>query len=377
MNPQQAVAALDDAFSGKRPPQRNARTVGVFGNGLPESFLSAMGFAPADAKTAPEADLSARAPDIEPYVEPFVDDYARIFLHRLFSGRLDDLHAIVFCRDDAAAFVAYQYARELVRQAVGPSPAPRLVLWNLVHRDSGPSAAFNARQVDKLLGDLGADVGAEAFADSLKGAVAEERRRGAALSAMEALRKANRPTITGTEAFTWRNAGRSLAAAEHADLLESACAAAASRTAPPARQRIGLIGSSTDSLALMRMIEDHGALVTDLQPLGDVWPGPLGGDTLDDILRAEATDPFCPRAEPAVLHRDALVSRCVEDRCDLVVAQLDQNDDSVGWDLPSLDRALGERGIRLVNLGFRDHRPDDAWLASASKKMRSVSGALA
>lgn len=374
MSPEQAVAALGEAFASKRPPQREGRIAGVFGNGLPTALISAMGFAKVDVEMAPEAELSARAPEIEPYIEPFVDDYTRVFLHRLLSGKLDDLDAIVFCRDDAAALVAYQYALEFQRQAIGRPTATRLVLWNLVHRRSDPAVEFNARQVGKLRADLGVETSSAAYDRDLaaKAAIEDERRE--ALSKLDALRKADGSTITATEAFVWRNAGRYLAASDHARLLALACDDAVTRPAKQSGRRIALIGSRTDSLALFDMIEQHGRLVTDLQPFGEVWPGPQDGQTLAGILEAEASDPFCPRAEPAALHRDAIVARCVADRCDVVVSQIDQNDDSVGWDLPSLAAALRGEGITFIDLGFRDHRPDAHWLEQASAKIRSEAG---
>ena len=371
MNPQQAIAALDAAFATKRPPRNGDRLVGVFGNGLPAALLPSMGFSAVDVKMSPEAELSVCTPEIEPYVEPFVDDYARVLLHRLFAGMLDDLHAIVFCRDDASALVAYQYALEFRRQNIVRRPAPKLLLWNMVHRASEPAAAFNALQVKKLRADLGAPASSGSFEHDLQAAFANERTRRAALAKLDELRKADRPAITAIEGFVWRNAGRNLDAEVHADLLAHACCATESRQEPPLRRRMGLIGSATDSVTLFAMLECHGAVVSDLQPFGEVWPGPSGEGTLAGILEAEASYPLCPRAEPSALHRDAIIARCVADRCEIVVSQLDQNDDSVGWDLPSLARAFGEHGIKLVNLGFRDHRPDQAWLEAASQIIRA------
>ncbi|MFZ2102645.1 MAG: 2-hydroxyacyl-CoA dehydratase family protein [Oricola sp.] len=372
MEAQQARAALNAAFAERRVPGDGApsgnRLVGVFGNGLPAPLLAAMSLVPVDVKMAPESALSVRAPAIGDYIEPFVDDYARIFLHRLFSGAFDDLRAIVFCRDDAAALVAYQYALELRRQGVAQAPAPHLVLWNFVHRTTGPAHAFNRRQVERLIVDLAAGLTMDDLESRLPHAVRDEAERAAALSGLDTLRKARGGSIAAVDAFRWRNAGRSLESADHARLLRLALEPAGGEARPSA-PRIALIGSALDSLSFYETLDGIGAIVTDLQPFGEVWPGPPGGETLDDLLAAVAADRFCPRTEPATLHREAIVRRCVEDRCDLVIAQLDQNDDSVGWDLPSLRRSLAEHGIPLVELGFRDHRPDGAWLASARARV--------
>ena len=370
MTGDEAIAALETTFARKRPPAETGRMVGVFGNGLPAALPTALGFVPIDVKMAPEDELTDHAIAIIPYLEPFIDDYARIFLHRLFSGRFDDLHAIVFCRDDAAALVAYQYALELKRQGIGRTPCPRLLLWNLVHRESQPASAFNLAQAKKL----GEELSADASYAELPSAAADETARRTALSALDDLRKADRKSISATQAFVWRNAGRYLPASDHGRLLELACKAAARWPKSKSAQRIGLIGSPVDSTAFHAMLDEVGNVVTDLQPFGEAWPGPTGGETVVAMLQAEAGDRLCPRFEPATAYRDAIIDRCVADRCDLVVAQLDQNDDSVGWDLPSLERSLRDHGIPLVNLGFRDHRPDAAWLRSASETIAAAAG---
>lgn len=64
-----------------------------------------------------------------------------------------------------------------------------------------------------------------------------------------------------------------------------------------------------------------------------------------------------------------MVKALVDVRCTLVVCQLSQTDDTFGWEIPALASELAAQGMTLVNLGFRDARPDDAWLQAASQQI--------
>ena len=357
------------------PATRSRRSQGpggVFGNGVPLSLISAAGFMPADVKSAPENRISHVEPAVASYLEPFFDDHARIFLHRLFGGDFGDMAAIVFPRDDAAALAAYQYATELARQSLGPSSIPRLVLWNLVHGKSDAIAAFNDRQAQELGEELAAIGGIAPDGEGLAREQEVENARAEALTRLEALVSGDLPRISGSEAMQWRNAGRYLEAGRHAALLDAACEEAASRRAGRTGRRIGLVGTALDDPRVYGAIESIGTIVCDLQPFGAVWPGPSSAAEPGEIVRTEAEDPLAARARPELAPLDALVARLVRSRCDLVVAQYDQNDDTFGWDLPGLRSRLSACGIPLVELGFRDHRPDDAWLDCAQSHLAAA-----
>lgn len=340
--------------------------IGIFGNGVPEALLAAAGVQPVDVRSAPDG-VAPQTPAIAALIEPFLDDHARLFLHRLFSGRLDHLAAIVFPRDEAAALTAFHYAREIVRLGIATC-RPRLHLFNLVHRDGPAALRFNRSEAARLWSELGVAAPTEA---ALSTALAAERARAAALSRLAEARSRGR--VTGTDAMVWRNAGRVLAADHHADLLT---AALAGPPAPPATgPRLALIGAPTNDIALCSALETIGPIVADPHPMGDVWPAPLpAGDSLDDILIAAAADPFCPRIVPPARHPQAVIAACVAARADFALFQLDQHDDLLGWDLPTLRVGLAAHGIPLADLGFRDHRPDAGWRENALAILRAALG---
>lgn len=357
-----------------RQPSPSEHHVGVFGDLLPDCLLEAVG-----ARCVPVhlPDVTGAAlpeiPAVSSRLEGFLDDHVRQFLLRFAGGHFDGLPAIVFCREDAAAHVAYVYAAELQRQGLAPA-APRLILWNMVHRPGPAARMFNLRACEALWHDLAAVGLARPDPAALARAHAMGLERQTALMRVEALQRADPPRLSGADVLALRLARRSLAPQDHLQLLELALDGA-DQAPPRAGLRIGCVGSALSSVAAHHAVEVHGTVVCDLLPLGESWPVPLPDafDGVQSVLDAAAGFALCPRIVPTGRHRAELVRRLVEARCDLVLIQLSQGDDSFGWEIPDLTRDLRARGIGVLNLGFRDSRPGTGWLADAGAAVAAYS----
>lgn len=356
-----AAAALERAAQQQDDWSRaaSAPRIGIFGNGMPETLVTAAGALPVHLGLG----TTDQTHTIAEVIEPFVDEEVRYFLIRLMQGAFSDFAGIIFARDDAPALIAYQYATEWVRQDRERQKTPPLFLWNLTHTDTAAVRVFNRIQADKLFAffeSLGlkrprdADIAAAAAAESLRA------------EALDKVQQAVGVTLSGTTAAIWRNAGRFVSASEHAKLLIDALEVTTEPLPPPIR--IGIVGSPLSCTRTYRMIEGFGTVVSDQQAFGRLWPGPGNNKRgLDEILTATAADASCPRISPASTHRAALVQALVDAGCTLAVCQLAQTDDTFGWEIPALFSELSARGIACINLGFRDARPDNAWLDGASK----------
>jgi hypothetical protein len=366
-----AAARLDARFAAgwRGVPDDGRPRLGVFGDSFPHALGRACGFAVADAGFPLAGGAPARLPAVGALVEPFVDWRTQEFLHRLFAGEMDGFPAIVFSRDDAAAHVAFLYAREIARQGIADAK-PALLLFNLVHRSSDAADAFNRGEAARIAQQLCGLGGVVADEDAFAVEIDAERRRGGAL---DRLRNAvDAGAVHGTDAWRWGNAGRFMAPGEHAALLEAALAGEPAQRVPPGR-RIGLVGSPVGDAAIYALAERFGTVVADPHPLGQAWPVRCEGDGLDDLLAAMAGSALHPRAVPAAAHRQAIAGACIEAGCDIVLAQLDDHDDSFGWDLPALRAELAAAGMTLVDLGFHAGRPDAGWLDAAG---RTIAAAL-
>lgn len=333
-----SVERLEQAFAIRTLPPG---AVGLFGDDLPPALLAQAGLRGTCVRYA-TGPVPAQ-PQVQAIAERFLDARAAEFLHRLAAGHFDALAGIIFCRDDTAALTAYQYATELRRQGLLAPSVPPFFLWNLLHTDSAPVRAFNAVQVGRLQDWLAGFGGTSLPAPTLDLALTR---------AQHAAR------ISGRDAMVWRSAGRWMTPAEHAAAL-----ATLPLSSPRPGHRIALLGGACDVPAWYEAIETAGTITCDLTLLGGEA---VHGPTIDDI----ATDPLHPRTVPAGRHRPAMVQAIVDAGCDLAVAQLDETDDTFGWDLPSVRRELAARGIPLINLGFRPVRPDAATCARVVAALR-------
>jgi len=329
--------------------------VGVFGEGVPGPLVTALGGVSVDVKAPPLSDAldGPDMPSVASVAEPFLDSFTARFLHRFAAGSFDTFATIVFARDDVAGLAAYQYATELRRQGILPAAGPRLYLWNLLHTDSAPAERFNRRELERLTAHLEDTLGATLDPDRLADAVAAEARCAQALHALPP---------GGPDAFVARNAGRWLPPDVHADLL-GAHAPDAGATGPS----IVLVGSACDIPVLHSLCAGLGQITADLQDYGRIAPTARNSA---DLLRHIAHDPLATRASPPVRYTRALQEGT--EGADLVIASVDANDDSFGWELPVLRRTVESRGARFLNLGFRPFRPDAAWQDMARTKIEEA-----
>lgn len=323
--------------------------VGIFGEGVPVPLVAAMGALAVDVKAPPLSDAEGGPVSriVSSVAEPFLDPFATRFLHRFAAGAFGRFATLIFCRDDVAGLTAYQYVQELRRQGRLPATGPRLHLWNLLHTDSAPAARFNETELTRLVTHLSETLGAPLDPDRLERAVAEEVARSEALALMPP---------GGPEAFVARNAGRWLSAARHRDLLGP--------LAQGSGPRIALVGTACDIPVLHEICAEAGEVVADLQDYGRPAPQPLRAP---DLLRRIVQDPLAPRVSPPERLTHALQDRTAG--ADLVVASVDATDDSFGWEIPGLRRAVTDRGARFLDLGFRPFRPDGAWQDQARARI--------
>lgn len=366
-----ARAELETAFAQRDRYLTGERTrVGIFGNGMPTALVEAAGACAVHVELA-EVTTGGGSP-IDVVIEPFLDASVSTFLNRFSRGEFADLQGIIFARDDAPALIAYQYAIEWVRQGRANSAVPPLFLWNLVHTDTEPTRHFNRVQADKLFGFFEAIGLRRPGPAQISAAIADEKMRAASLVKLSEAREQGVPAA---QALRLRNAGRFMPASKHDELLKAALSLI-EKTPAAGRPRIGVIGSPLLSLKTYDMFDRLGVVTCDLQPWGDVWPGNFGdAKDLDELLVSTAADRSCHRIVPSEAYRQAILEATANAGCDVVICQLAQTDDTIGWEVPALAEAFSSRGTAFVNLGFRDPEPDEAWLADAAAAISAALGA--
>ncbi len=330
--------------------------VGVFGEGVPRPLIAALGGLSVDVKAPPLSDASdgPQAASVAAVAEPFLDAFTARFLHRFAAGAFDAYATLIFARDDVAGLAAYQYATELRRQGRLPVGGPRLHLWNLLHTDSAAAERFNRSELARLITHLTDTLGGTLDPDRLSDAIAVEA---CCAQVIEALPRG------GPDAFVARNVGRWLTPDAHAALLEGF----PPPDAPAEGPKIVLVGSACDIPVLHEICAGPGHVTADLQDYGRSAPT---AKTSADLLREIALDPLCIRAAPPGRYTRAL--RDETEGADLVVASVDPNDDSFGWELPVLRRTVDARGAGFLDLGFRPFRPDVGWQNAARRRIEEA-----
>lgn len=356
-----AASELQRAFAQRADGLASAPVplIGYFGDGIALPIIQAAGAICADVKAPPLADAEngVVVPSVAEVAEPFLDDFTARFLHRFASGALAQFDLIVFARDDVAGLAAYQYAQELRRQGLVSKDGPRLFLWNLVHTDSAAAHRFNMLELANLRSVL-SELGLKDDDAHLAKILDQERKRRALVESL---------VCSAADRFVFRNAGRWLTPGAHISALEQVS------TQEPAdgQRHVGLVGNAND-LALMReLCGQFGHLSVDLQPFGDVWDYDIEAvSDAESLVRAIAQNPLHVRTSPAENFGAVLRTRLA--KCDLVVATLDRNDDSFGWEVPELKKFVKQNGGRFVDLGFMPFRPDRVWLAAARAQIQEV-----
>ncbi|MGH1368455.1 MAG: 2-hydroxyacyl-CoA dehydratase family protein [Maritimibacter sp.] len=330
--------------------------VGLFGDGLPEALIAGAGARCVEVK-APPLGCQMMSDVVREIAEPFLDVFAARFLHRFATGAFDAYALIIFARDDVAGLTAYQYACELRRLGHVSNRGPKLHLWNLLHQESTAAQAFNQLEYDRLIPALEAATGQAFDSTRIAKAQADEALRAGAIDRLKA-----HPDI-----FVLRNAGRWLSAQTHAALLDQIPAA----KPPQHPRRIGLIGTACDTPVLHGLAAEFGTLQRDLTPYGDLWPGcHAGPQALPELLHAVASQPIHIRTNPPERFDRALDDALAP--CDLIIASVDANDDSFGWEVPGLKARATARGQSFVSLAFRPHSPDAAWIDAARSAIKAA-----
>ncbi|MCO6381569.1 hypothetical protein [Oceanicola sp. 502str15] len=329
--------------------------VGLFGDGCPEALIAGAGGRAVEVKAPPLGEI-AHDPGIARVIEPFMDAFASHFLHRFAAGAFSNYAAILFCRDDVAALAAYQYALEMRRQGM-VGPGPRLILWNLAHGTGEALHRFNMAEAERALQELHEALGPQADEDRMQAAMAAESLRQKACATLEG------SASSASDNFIFRNAGRWLEPGHHAALLSTF-----EPSEPTRKPRAALIGTAADTPALHGLCDTLGLAVTDQSPYGRIWPGCHAGPAnLSALLRKVAEEPLNIRTNPPARFNAALDAALSD--CDLVIASVDSNDDSFGWEIPRLRRSLA---VPLVDLGFRPFRPGPDWLSKARARIEEA-----
>lgn len=367
-----AMAPFDAAYADRNAAARAAAgpVVGYLANTVPVEMIRAAG-AFAQLVTGSPEDETA---DALRRMEPFFSGATLSIFQRYLDGRLGHLDAIVIPRSCEEHLQLYYHA--LAERGDG---RPEPILFDILHTPFETTRAYNAGRLAALRDRLERVCGQRITDAALSASIAEADAVRARLAAVNALRTADAPRLSGAEMQRI-----TLAAAVMAPSAFMAAADSLVRAAPgmPARRgvRLLLTGSALDTDTIHRAVEAAGATITaDDHGFGDWWHlDPVGGgDPMRALLEKYHLNAPSVRTYPRARGDSRLMDAAARGRVQAAIFLTHQWDDTLGFDFPTQRALLAERDIPCLFLKEQPYStPDPVAVRHAVSGFLSAHGLL-
>ena len=225
---------------------------------------------------------------------------------------------------------------------------------------------FYKREMLRIARDLGERGARPIDSVALRGCIARENERRAAIGDLDDLRRREPWRIKASEAYAIVRAGSTLPAAEHTELVRAFVDAAGQRVARPVDNvRVVLVGSFCEQppIELIRALEKSGCdIVDDDFQLGlRMIDGPIeiadGEDPLDALARAylERGQETASRYVGDLVKGGALIRRVKDCRADGVIFAAASFCDPALLDQPMIEGALTRAGVPHTSFKFSEN----------------------
>ncbi len=336
---------LDDRAAAFRAA--GGRVVGCLGCDVPEEYLLAGGLLPLRIAPDPDSDLAAADEYLEACFDPLVrSQFDRIV--RRDGPKPWDYLAVSNSTDVLVRI--FLYLREL-RRTEPDAPVPDTAFIDWLFTPSRKFQLYNEARALEFRKKAEEWAGRPITDEDVREAIRTLNGERAALRRISALRLADGPRVTGTEALVIIGAGFRMDRAEHRDLVNEVADAAGSwpvLTGP----RIYFSGTEQYRADVYEALEQDGAvIVAEDQDCGMRW---FEGDT-DPALQSEKAvarrymlrSPS-PKKATVARRTAALCQAAGEAKVRGAAVCMDQFEEAASWDFPAQRRALEAMGIRAA-----------------------------
>lgn len=351
----------DPLAPARRRAQSGERVIGYIGLDVPVELIRA---ADACAIELP-ARVEAQTPRADRYLESSFAPALRSIAEQWLSGAYDFLDTVVLSRSDDGTQRLYYYICELQRRGLAAGPC--VLLYDIAKIPRTRSDEHTLAATMRLAGELGTE--AQALPDAI---AVRNRRRELLLELSRRREKEAPPPGTAVERLL-----RSSELDDPEAFDEALSQWMRVPLAPRGGPRLLLAGSPPPDERLHAAVERAGGCVVD--ECGDHTARRLG-----EPIRAEAVDsrrhpqnafeslsrhyqrlPYGPRA---FCDRAAAIGeRARSARVDGVVLWLIEEDETLAWSAPAMQRALTARGIPHLTLARRRWDAGDGALEAVSE----------
>ena len=338
------------------------KALGVVCCHVPPELLHAAGVLPVRLR----ATGCANASEAETWMSSFSCSFARSVLQYWMDGtvELDGMIASDGCIMasriyDNASYLSGRAGDGKFFRQIG---APRKV--------TPRALSFYRAELADLAAGLGELTGSPVTDEKLRASIAKYNEARALVAQVYALRRAEHPVLSGTDALRLTLAATDLPVEETTALLRAFLADAGSRApVENVRARLMVIGSALDNPDYLRVIEDKGGLVvTDALCFGQMsYLGQLpadGADPLGDLADYYLTRLVCPRMMDKHQELHEFIVRSVREYgADGVIYERMQNCECWGGENVLLERRLKAEGIPLLTVEREQQMANAAQLA--------------
>ncbi len=322
------------------------KVVGCLGADVPEEYLIAGGLLPLRIAPDPKSGLTTA----DEYLEACFDPQVRSQFDRIVRPGEKPWDYLAVSNSTDVLVRVYLYLREL-RRTEPASPVPDTAFIDWLFTPSGKFRRYNLARAADFRKKAEEWAGKPITDGEIREAVHVLNGERSAMGRIYALRRGDRPRVSGTEALVIAGAGFYMDRAEHRDLVNAVAEAAAAwpvLTGP----RLYYSGTEQYDAYVYSALEDAGAVIV--------------GEDQDCGMRyyQRLTDPESPPEEAIVTRylsrtpspKKATVSRRVETlRCEALEAKaqgvavcMNWFEEAASWDFPEEKRALEAEGIRAA-----------------------------
>lgn len=381
-----AIDALRSAFrdrsaAARRWHESGGQVVGYLCDVVPDELITAGGLFPFRVAGAPDVGTESVDAYVGVYRTPFSSRSKRVgfttsVLESILRGDLDFLDVLVVPHTRSAVQSIY---RELVlaHDLQPPGRIPTLFYLDKAYTDSGLTKAFDRDEVFRMAAAVEEWTGRPLSPAALRAATADRNAVRRLLARVSAARRADPPTLLGSDALRAFSLAQALPSSEAIELLTAWLATAQPEVGPP-RARVLLAGSPQDHPAVYELIEACGAtVVADDHCWGDRCAVGLlreEDDPLSAIAERFHDAPACSLRYPFSDDIERFAARVKAARVDAVVFYVLEGDDLQLWETPEQVAAVCRLGLPVLHLPAQPYAHPDP---EAADRLTAFLSALA
>jgi benzoyl-CoA reductase/2-hydroxyglutaryl-CoA dehydratase subunit BcrC/BadD/HgdB len=332
------------------------KVVGYLSNNVPVELILAAGLYPVQLTGTP----AEETPVGDDYMEHIFDGHIRSLFDRTLTGRFNFCDLIIIPRSSEGYLELYYFLEE-VRKWEPSRRFPDIYLFDLLQTPYWTTGRYVRGRVDALKDKLEALAGQKITDAAIRDAVRAVNRSRDLLREVNALRRADPPLLSGTDAlrifaggFTERD--------EYNALLDGLLKGPPA-TKPTVGTRLMVKGSPQDSTRFYELVEANGAVVVaDDHVCGErLFDGRVRDaiDVLDAIAFYYQTESCSPRSYPQSEQDARFLANVEAAGVEGMIFFVEEHDDTLGWDYPDQKKALDARGIPSTYLVHQSYRAPD------------------